>query len=600
MRLLAKDTWQIVGQNWRHVLVFELFYRGITLPAYLRFFQRGLHLALHLAGYSYLTAANLGSFLVRPWTILILLAMGLVGMILLAVETAGLITAFQGSAYYQKLTPLHIFWGGSQMVAQELRRKNWRLGMAVLMQYMLINLLFIGRAMTHIKPVNFLLNEMLKEPWTLAAALLFIILCVAAAIPGMFLAYGCMIEQKSFPDSLNRSRHMLKGHQSVVIRLLIVCNLLTGLASLLAYLLAVCAAAVFIVLFTEQNLAMAVLLLTAERLELGLIFLGSIAAVVIHMAVLSVAYYQYGNQRFHGGRWDFRYPEKGTFGRMQVTAAICVLAGTGLFYIFDLVQNGSAFSDELLNQTTITAHRGSSRAAPENTLAAMEAAIEDLADSAELDVQLTSDGVVVLGHDASLKRVAGINRSIASLTYEELSRLDVGSWFASEYAGEPIPTLEEVLELCKGKLELNIELKNVGRDSELPAKVVELVINRGMEEQCTITSTSLAYLSKVKELEPQLQTGYIISAAYGNYYSNEAVDFISVRASFVDEKLVENVHEQGKGVYAWTVNSKSEMERLIMLGVDGIITDQPVLAREIIYREEATETLFEYLRLVLR
>lgn len=283
-----------------------------------------------------------------------------------------------------------------------------------------------------------------------------------------------------------------------------------------------------------------------------------------------------------------------------MAAVLCVIMCTGLFYIFDLVRNGSALTDEILVETQITAHRGSSRSAPENTMAAMEAAIEELADSVELDVQLSADGVVVLGHDANLKRVAGINRAISSMTFEELRLLDVGSWFSEEFAGEQIPTLEEVMEVCRGRINLNIEIKSVGKNSQLPEKVVELVIKHGMEEQCVITSTSLNYLKQVKELEPVLRTGYIISAAYGNFYSSEAVDFISVRSSFVDDRLVENVHAQGKGVFAWTVNSKSEMERLIMLGVDGIITDRPVLAREIVYREEATESLMEYLRMVFR
>lgn len=600
MKTLAKDTWQIAGQNWKHILLFEIFYRGILLPVYLRFFHRGLYLALHLAGYSYLTAGNIGSFLVRPVTILILLGMGFVGMVLITIETAGLITAFQGSAYYQKLTPLHMFWGGIQKVSEEFRRRNWRLGLTVLLQYFLVNLFFILRMLTHMKPVNFLLHEMMKEPWTLVLTGALLVLCMAVAIPRLFVCYGCMIEQKSYGDSLHRSEHLLKGHRGYIVRLLIVCNLLMVLVSVAAYLAAVFVASVFVVAFTRQNLAMAVLLMASDRLELGVLIAGSILAVTANYAALSVAYYQYGNRRFHEERWDFQNPMGSESGRRQTAAVFGLLVVIGLFYIFDMVRSGSAFTDDLLIETQITAHRGSSRTAPENTLAAMEAAIDELADSAELDVQLTSDGVVVLGHDASLKRVAGVNRAIGSMTLAELANLDVGSWFSAEYAGERIPTLEEVLELCKGKLELNIELKNIGKNSDLPHKVVELIRDHGMEEQCVITSTSLNYLKDVKEQDPQIQTGYIISAAYGNFYSNEAVDFISVRSSFVDTRLVENVHEQGKGVYAWTVNTKSEMERLAMLGVDGIITDQPVLAREIIYREEATETLFEYLRLVFR
>ena len=206
----------------------------------------------------------------------------------------------------------------------------------------------------------------------------------------------------------------------------------------------------------------------------------------------------------------------------------------------------------------------------------------------------------MLGHDASLKRVAGVNRSIASMTFEELEKLDVGSWFSSKYAGTRIPSLSEVLELCSQKTSLNIEIKYVGKNSELPEKTAEMVREYGMENQCVITSTNLSYLKRVKEALPEIRTGYIISAAYGNFYSSEDVDFISIRSGFVTSALMQNAHEQGKAVYAWTVNTKSELERLTLLGVDGIITDRPVLAREIVYREEATESLFEYLKLVLR
>lgn len=600
MKTLAKDTWLIAGQNRGNILLFELLYRGITLPIYLRFFNRGLRMALKLAGYSYLTAGNIGSFLVRPWTMLIMAVMGVVGTMMLALEIAGLITAFQGSAYYQKLTPLHILWGGLQKLTDEIWRCNWRLGLTLLMQYFLVNLLFIFRALTHVKPVNFVMQEIAKEPWLTAFLLVLVLLIMVASVPVIFTVFGCMVEQKSFSDSLQRSRSLLHGHKFRVLTLTLGCNLLVVLAVIAAYALSVFAAAVFVVLFTDKNLAMAVLLFVADRLELGLIFTGSILAVVINYAALSVVYYQYGNRRFHTERWDFQYPAKGTASRRKMAAVLCVILCTGLFYIFDLVRNGSALTDEILVETQITAHRGSSRSAPENTLSAMEAAIAELADSIELDVQLTADGVVVLGHDANLKRVAGINRAISSMTFEELRKLDVGSWFSEEFAGEQIPTLEEVMEVCRGKINLNIEIKSVGKDSELPAKVVELILQHGMEEQCVITSTSLSYLKQVKELEPALRTGYIISAAYGNFYSSEAVDFISVRSSFVDERLIENVHAQGKGVFAWTVNSKSEMERLILLGVDGIITDRPVLAREIVYREEATESLMEYLRLVFR
>ena len=600
MKRLTKDTWQIIRQNWKNILLFELLYRGITTPVYMRLVSRGIRLALKAAGYSYLTPANIGNFLIRPVTLLIFAAVAFAGILLLSLETAGLITAFQGSAYYQKLTPLHILWGGLQKLKDEMIKCNWRLPLFLTVQYLLIHLPFIMRTIVRYKPANFIFQELKKQPVAVAFLVVLLIFGILAVIPRSLTAYGCMIEQKHFHSGVVRSWQMTHKRKWKISSLAMFWELAVILLAVAVYAASVCAAALCVVRFSRQNLAMAVLLSSADRLETGIIYLASMLATVAVYAALSVAYYQYGNRRFHTERWDFGYPARGSMNRRTMAVILTAVVGVGLFYIYDLVRNGSELSEELLIETEITAHRGSSRTAPENTIPAIEAAVEEMADSVEIDVQMTADGVVVLGHDASLKRVAGVNRSIASMTFEELEKLDVGSWFSSEYAGTRIPSLSEVLELCSQKTSLNIEIKYVGKNSELPEKTAEMVREYGMENQCVITSTNLSYLKRVKEALPEIRTGYIISAAYGNFYSSEDVDFISIRSGFVTSALMQNAHEQGKAVYAWTANTKSELERLTLLGVDGIITDRPVLAREIVYREEATESLFEYLKLVLR
>jgi len=600
MKILTKDTWQIIRQNWKNILLFELLYRGITTSVYMRLVSRGIRLALRAAGYSYLTPANIGNFLIRPVTLLIFAAVAFVGILILSLETAGLITAFQGSAYYQKLTPLHILWGGLQKLKDEMIKCNWRLPLFLTVQYLLIHLPFIMRTIVRYKPANFIFQELKKQPVAVAFLVVLLIFGILAVIPRSLTAYGCMIEQKHFHSGVVRSWQMTHKRKWKISSLAMFWELAVILLAVAVYAASVCAAALCVVRFSRQNLAMAVLLSSADRLETGIIYLASMLATVAVYAALSVAYYQYGNRRFHTERWDFGYPARGSMNRRTMAVILTAVVGVGLFYIYDLVRNGSELSEELLIETEITAHRGSSRTAPENTIPAIEAAVEEMADSVEIDVQMTADGVVVLGHDASLKRVAGVNRSIASMTFEELEKLDVGSWFSSKYAGTRIPSLSEVLELCSQKTSLNIEIKYVGKNSELPEKTAEMVREYGMENQCVITSTNLSYLKRVKEALPEIRTGYIISAAYGNFYSSEDVDFISIRSGFVTSALMQNAHEQGKAVYAWTVNTKSELERLTLLGVDGIITDRPVLAREIVYREEATESLFEYLKLVLR
>ena len=600
MKLLTKDTWQIIRQNWKNILLFELLYRGITTPVYMRLVSRGIRLALRAAGYSYLTPANIGNFLIQPVTLLAFAAAAFVGILILSLETAGLVTAFQGSAYYQKLTPLHILWGGLQKMKDEMEKRNWQLPLFLAAQYLLIHLPFILRTIVRYKPANFIFQELKKQPVAVTFLIILLIFGILAVIPRSLTVYGCMIEQKHFHSGVVRSWQMTHKRKWRIASLAMFWELAVILLASAVYAVSVCVAAVCVVYFSRQSLAMAVLLSAADRLETGIIYLASMLAFVMVFAALSVAYYQYGNRRFHADRWDFGYPARGSINRKTMAMVLAALLSVGLFYIYDLVRNGSELSEELLIETEITAHRGSSVTAPENTIPAIEKAMEEMADSVEIDVQMTSDGVIVLGHDASLKRVAGVNRSIASMTFAQLEQLDVGSWFSKSYEGTRIPALSEVLELCSQKIGLNIEIKYVGKNSELPEKTAEMIKAYGMENQCVVTSTNLPYLRRVKAVLPEVRTGYIISAAYGNFYSSEDIDFISIRSGFVTSALMQNAHEQGKAVYAWTVNSKSELERLTLLGVDGIITDRPVLAREIVYREEATESLFEYLKLVLR
>lgn len=600
MKTLTRETYQIIKLNIRQVLLFELLYRLITGPFYLNLVNEGLKFALRQAGYSYLTTGNFGSFLLKPWTILCILAIGIIGLILLAVELGVLITAFQGAAYYRKMNLGEILFGGLQKIWDECVKRNWKLLIVAMVDYGLTQLFLVYRLLGHVKPINFVLTGMMEEPLARAALMVVLIMFFMIGIPGLFVFHGCMIEQKSFRDSFRRSIGLLKKHKMRSVCVLLAYNgVLIGIWVLL-YLICVLLAAVFVVLFTDKNLALALLLSSCDKIELTLIFLASIMTVVVNVAVVTVQYYQYGNQLDHDGKWDFSYPKQGGWSRRMVTGVICAASVLSIYYIYDIVQNGSVITEGVISEIQITAHRGSSVTAPENTMASLIAAVEELADYAEIDVQETADGMVVLGHDNNLKRVAGVNKSIKSMTYEELKLLDVGLWFSLDFMGERIPTLDEVMEYSKGKIKLNIEIKNVGKNSSMPEKVLEMIQEHEMQEQCVVTSTSLPYLIRIKEAAPDIRTGYIVSAAYGNYYSHDSIDFISLRSSFVNEKLIASAHEQGKTIHAWTVNSKSEMERMKMLGVDNIITDYPVLAREIVYRERTTETLLEYIRLVLK
>jgi glycerophosphoryl diester phosphodiesterase len=226
------------------------------------------------------------------------------------------------------------------------------------------------------------------------------------------------------------------------------------------------------------------------------------------------------------------------------------------------------------HQVAVTAHRGSSKHAPENTLSAVRRAIKDGADYAEIDVQETADGVVVLLHDTDLMRLAGVNKKIWEVTYAEIKSLDAGSWFSKEFKNERIPTLAETLELSRDEIKLNIELKFNGHEKQLVESVVKIIQNHNFVSQCVISSLNYAGLQKVTSLNPDLQTGYIVARSIGNMFAAD-IDFLSLASGIVTADVVAAADKNKKEVHVWTINSPDSMSYFIDLGVDNIITDYP-------------------------
>jgi glycerophosphoryl diester phosphodiesterase len=224
----------------------------------------------------------------------------------------------------------------------------------------------------------------------------------------------------------------------------------------------------------------------------------------------------------------------------------------------------------------VTGHRGASGLAPENTISAMLKAIEMGADFAELDVQESSDCVLVLLHDPTLKRTAGVENNIWETDYATLQGMEVGSWFAPEFKGESIPTLASVIDSVRGRMKLNIELKINGHEKHLTEKVVELIEQKNFISQCIVTSFDLQAVDQIKKLNNSIKAGYIFSSLPEKVDVFTAdVDLLSVKYKLIDKEFVEKAHTNKKEVHVYTVNDPEEMKRLIALGVDSIITDRP-------------------------
>lgn len=232
--------------------------------------------------------------------------------------------------------------------------------------------------------------------------------------------------------------------------------------------------------------------------------------------------------------------------------------------------------DGWMSKVEITAHRGDNSQAPENTMPAFKAAVENGADWIELDVTQTKDGVLVIFHDADLMRLTGKPDKIWDMTYEELSQINAASHWGPFFRDTRIPRLEEVLDYCKDKIKLNIEVKvNDHQTQDFILRLVSLLQEKNMTDQCMITSFDYHSLQVVKQLDPSLKTGFISSKAIEQPEAFTSADNFVLSIDLINPETVSRIHTLGKEVIVWTVNDAYSVDKCRKAGADNLITDKP-------------------------
>jgi glycerophosphoryl diester phosphodiesterase len=258
-----------------------------------------------------------------------------------------------------------------------------------------------------------------------------------------------------------------------------------------------------------------------------------------------------------------------------VAILIVAMIGTGVLANF-LVK--AAWTDR---PVLVFAHRGAASEAPENTMASFKRAIEDRTDYVELDVQESADGVVLVAHDADLMKVARSPLKIWQTAAAELQAVDIGSYFSPQFSDQRVPTLADALALCKDVTRMNIELKDYGHDQRLEERVVELVEAAGMQDRIVTMSLSHGMVAKMKSLRPNWTSGLLLAKGIGRVSELKA-DFLAVESGMATRRFIRQAHAAGKPVYVWTVDDANRMIRMIGLGVDGLITNKPALAKQVL------------------
>lgn len=227
------------------------------------------------------------------------------------------------------------------------------------------------------------------------------------------------------------------------------------------------------------------------------------------------------------------------------------------------------------------AHRGFSGKYPENTMIAFKKAVEIGSDGIETDVHMTKDGAIVICHDEKLDRTTNGQGFIKDFTYDEIKKLDAGLKFGERFKGEAIPDIDEFLDYVKDKnILVNIELKNdMIHYKNLEEKVVEKIYEYGMKDKVILSSFNHYAMVKVKDIDSSIKTGLLYEAVL--YKAEEYAKMVGSDAlhpyfpAVMDKTVVDNIKKQGIAINTYTVNEEKDMEKLIQLGIDGIITNYP-------------------------
>lgn len=239
----------------------------------------------------------------------------------------------------------------------------------------------------------------------------------------------------------------------------------------------------------------------------------------------------------------------------------------------------------------ITGHRGAAGLAPENTLASIQLAIELGVDRIEIDVQQTKDNKIIVLHDRTLRRTTTGHGFVKNLTYDEILQFSAGYKFNKFYINEKVPTLEQVIDLIDGKVELLIETKySYMYYPNIERHIINIIKNKNAKDWCKIISFNDRALFRINKLDKSIRLGKLFVGKHAHLPLSfdkglnirplkkyAFVDEVIVKHDYATKAIIEKVHDFGKELHVWTVNNEATIQKLIERDVDGIISDYPNL-----------------------
>ncbi len=589
--------------GWKDLALTDIAYKLLAVAVLVPFVSFLLHVLVTLSGRTVVADEDIVQFLLEPLGLICLVVIGALSIAIAALEQAALMGVVCAAQVPRHLgvTRALVFAGAkgwpvlrvtTRIIALSILAAAPFLAVTGVTYLTLLSKFDINFYLTQ-KPLEFKIAVGIAV--VLGGGLATVLLRLATS---WFYALPLVIFEQVKPrDALRVSRDRVHGHRRKVVAWIVAWLVVTFLLSALA----TGAVTLLARLLVPHVVGSLGLLLFAVGSTLVTWFAVNLATSLLSTTTFAVMFFRlYADLACPQGIDSSllsAVESRGATARFTLSGRRLVAIITAAMLLATAVGFIALKSVRTVDDVEIIAHRGASGAAPENTMASFQQAVAEGADWTEFDVQESAEGQVVVFHDSDFKKLANLDLKIWDATADDLENIDIGSWFGPEFKDQRVPTLAQVLAYCKGRIRCTIELKFYGHNQQLEQRVAEIVEAHGMQDDVVIISLKQDLLDKMKQLRPTWKTGLLTAVAVGDLTQIDA-DFLAVSANIATRSLIHSAHQRDKQVLVWTVNDPISMSTMIGRGADGLITDRPGLARQVL-AERATMSSVERLLIEL-
>ena len=530
-----------------------------------------------VSGETYIAPVNLNKVLLNPLSIIMMLIFAVIVTLMSLFEIAGLLHTFSVAQAGCETNLTCMFMAGFRACWKALNPRNWPIMIFILVLFPLTKLLPLSGSTFKLVLPGFVNQTIDYTKWlNILYIFLYWVLILFLAVY-IFSVNGFVLQKESFFKSCSKSRKLCKGHViEVLFNMFLLTVILNFAINSISSILVVNGEELMSFVRRTGNVVAKSEAVGTYTYALRQV-LKSFLSPAINNAALTVLFYKFLDDKTKKETVSSEVHQLKNFSMKRTIAFVVSLAFVSLGIIGFMTYRYS-YLFESVDRPLVCAHRGDNVNAPENTMPAFELAASENLKWIELDVHQTSDGVIVCNHDSTIKRVTGRNLAIHDVTYEDLSKIELGPWMPGEYEHVHICTLREALELAKeNDMNVQVELKGHPADKNFEENVLAVINETGMHDNVMVIAQDASRLKRIMELDPTITKGYCMVIAVGDLNDIEYTDNITIEESYVTPELVRAMHEKGIKVFCWTVDLDDTVQYLVSCDVDVIGTDNPML-----------------------